>query len=402
MVDATNTISYAFRAVYPNSYTAISSASGVLATGSFTPGDIFSLYADGTSIYYQINGVVVATEILNTTPTYRSVSASSFALQYYVLTNVRYYPTGKCCSGGGGAYTPAFPEEWVSPPPTTMVEAMNRVARSIFQLGGPIPVLPIAGFKLQVSGQVDVDYTRYNAGGRTFFRLITSGVQFFINVLADVNIDFLVIGGGGGGGGAYSGGGGAGGQQQGSVFLPSGSGATAMLGNGGAGGSGSTTEYYRGDNGQNTSFLSYVAYGGGGGSGYEASNPAGRDGGCGGGGGFAYGQGGNGLQGYNGGSSSGTNGWTAGGGGLGGNGENDNQNPSGFANGGMGITYYGIDLGGGGAGGGFNYPGGVGTYGGGSGGQNGVPNTGGGGGGSVQFNGPGSGGSGVLILSYIT
>jgi len=297
-------------------------------------------------------------------------------------------------------YAPAFPDQWESPPPTTMSEAMDRLAQRIFQFGGPIPSLPYAGFKLEVSGQLDVDYVRYNQNGRTIFTLLTSGLS--VTATTSVVIEYYLIGGGGGGGGAYAGGGGAGGMDFGNTQLNQGEQHSVTIGNGGNPGNEFSAETWRGDNGQNTTFLFSTALGGGGGSGYMAANPSGRDGGCGGGGGYAYGQGGVGQQGYSGGSSSGTNNWAGGGGGLGNNGQNDGDGM--VANGGYATTIYGtIEVGGGGGAGGFGNGGG--GFGGGGGGGNagvsGSPNSGGGGGGSIAMNGGGQGGSGVVIISYL-
>jgi hypothetical protein len=403
MIDAGFTATYGFQSVYPNNYSAVSGVSGVLATGTYTAGDIFSLYADGTDVYYQINGVVVATDPLDTTVTYQAAAVSGTTNQNFIFTNVRYYPTGKCCSGGPPTmllYTPAFPDQWESPPPTTMSEAMDRLAQRIFQFGGPIPSLPYAGFKLEVSGQLDVDYVRYNQNGRTIFTLLTSGL--YVTATQNVDVEFILIGGGGGGGGAYAGGGGAGGMEMGVVGLYPGQQHSVTIGSGGNPGNEFSAETWRGDNGQNTTFLYATAFGGGGGSGYMAANPSGREGGCGGGGGYAYGQGGSVQKGYSGGScflnASSSSG---GGGGLGSSGQNDVDNT--FANGGYATTIYQtIEVGGGGGGGGFSFPGGFGGGGGGgNAGVSGSPNSGGGGGGSVGYNGGGQGGSGVVIISYL-
>jgi hypothetical protein len=85
-----------------NTWLAFDSITGTLATGSYTTGDIFSMYSDGTTLHYQQNGIVIATSTIDLTNPYNAhigcgVSVPSAPL---VVSNVRYYPTGKCCTGG--------------------------------------------------------------------------------------------------------------------------------------------------------------------------------------------------------------------------------------------------------------------------------------------------------------
>lgn len=229
-------------------------------------------------------------------------------------------------------------------------------------------------------------YTRFTGNGT-------------VTVTATTIVNYFAVGGGGGGGGFVAGGGGAGGLQQGSLVLTAGTYAVT-IGNGGPGGVNQFAPSASGGgvcNGGNTTFGALVTALGGGGGGTYAAIAAG-DGGCGGGSstGVAYGIG---SQGYNGGGNT-NNSYGAGGGGIGGPGALGNGSTG--ANGGIGVTFNGVQYGGGGAGGGggsFGGGGGTGTYGGGSGPSGtGTANTGGGGAGGNSNNIGGAGGSGIFII----
>ena len=232
----------------------------------------------------------------------------------------------------------------------------------------------------------------------TYVSLLTSGNLGFSS---SQTLNYLAVAGGGAGGAIYGGGGGAGGVSQGSYTFSSGTYATTI----GGGGTGGIYDQ-PGGNGSNTSITgTTISVTGGGGGGGFAATP-GSNGGSGGGGSYSGGSGGTGIsgQGY-----AGANAGSAGGGGGGA------SSSGGVAAGGNGITYGGVQVGGGGGGGRPGGVGGAGTYGGGSGGtantasnagSNGTPNTGGGGGagtygttGSGGFGSGGNGGSGVIMLS---
>jgi hypothetical protein len=240
--------------------------------------------------------------------------------------------------------------------------------------------------------------------------------------------DVLMVAGGGGGGKSGSGGAGGGGGA-GGAYIETGINMTTnqktiIVGNGG---NGSTTLFFKGSGGQNTSFTGLsTAIGGGGGGGNTGAGEGDYlpdDGGSGGGGGTdgagnMYSDVGLGTfnQGFNGGSTAGaTAASSAGGGGASGVGQNTVSNTQAGA-GGSGLditsrfgTLYGVSgVFAGGGGGGNNYTGGSpgdgGSGGGGSGGvsgsngQNATKHTGSGGGGSGGDGNGGDGGSGIVLI----
>ena len=250
----------------------------------------------------------------------------------------------------------------------------------------------------------------------------------FVNTVASLAVEYLIIAGGGAGGSGGSsvagGGGGAGGYRTNVSGQPSGGGNSAesamslsaatfavVVGDGapampGTGDAGATR-------GSNSSFNSIVSTGGGGGGGNGADSSQGS-GGSGGGGKESDGSGGAGTsgQGYAGGSGS-----ESGNAGGGGGGAGEAGNTDGFPFGGDGvssnITGSSVTRGGGGSSG--NTSGGNGAVGGTGGGgtasmahnsaaQNGTVNTGGGGGGAygVSVGASGAGGKGIVIIRYNT
>jgi hypothetical protein len=92
MDDLTNT--YGFEVFTSLSYRAFDSTTGILTTGTYTAGDVFSLYSNGSFMSYQINGAVVATSALILSNPYRAVIGGNVTTPY-TFTNVRYYPTGQ-------------------------------------------------------------------------------------------------------------------------------------------------------------------------------------------------------------------------------------------------------------------------------------------------------------------
>ena len=273
--------------------------------------------------------------------------------------------------------------------------------------------------------------TKTTAGGYTYHTFTSSGN--FVNTIASLSVEYLVVAGGGGGGGNQGGGGGgAGGYRTGSATLATGSFAASIGGGGGNGGNGNSGY---GSDGGNSSFNSLTSTGGGGGANMNtgAQTVNGRSGGSGGGASHwlnGNGSGGAGTSGqgnYGGNAldteSLGHNGGGGGGAGAqgghgsnatGGNGGNGSTwlNGTTYAGGGGGGCYYNNN-----SGGSSNYSigGGAGTGGGGRGSrntqsklstnysapttnQNGVDGYGGGGGGGG--NNPGDGGDGVVIIRY--
>ena len=233
----------------------------------------------------------------------------------------------------------------------------------------------------------------------------------FVNTLASLSVEYLVIAGGGGGGvgdygaPAYGGGGGAGGYRSNVSGQASGGGSSAeaalSLSTGnktvtvGAGGAGASGDDQVGANGSDSVFDSITSIGGGKGGANEAD---GSSGGSGGGGEESNGSGyaGTSGQGYGGGD--GSEGGNRGGGGggsggagsgtTGGAGTSSNITGSAVTRAAGGSSSGGSVTGGGGAGGLHGTNGGTGTA-----------NTGSGGGAGTRVS--GAGGSGIVIVRYL-
>ena len=269
-----------------------------------------------------------------------------------------------------------------------------------------------------------------SAGGYRYHTFTSSGT--FVNTIASLSVEYLVVAGGGGGGGNQGGGaGGAGGYRTGSATLSTGNYSASIGGGGGNGGNGNSGY---GSDGGNSSFNSLTSTGGGGGANMNtgAQTVNGRSGGSGGGASHwlnGNGSGGSGTsgQGNNGGGALDTEGLGHNGGGGGGAGSSGSNGQGAYGgNGGNGTTWSnGVTYAGGGGGGcyynnnsgggTYSIGGGAGTGGGGRGSrnvgsqlsttysapttnQNGVDGYGGGGGGGG--NNPGDGGDGVVIIRY--
>ena len=70
---------------------------GGSVTGTYASTDIFSYYSDGTNVYYQINGVTKAYDVLHLPTSYqmRFVRAGYSAATPCIFSNIRFYATGK-------------------------------------------------------------------------------------------------------------------------------------------------------------------------------------------------------------------------------------------------------------------------------------------------------------------
>jgi hypothetical protein len=122
------------------------------ASGSYTSTDIFSLYTDGNQVFFYQNAVLVGSPAtLNTADPYRLLSGASTVSegQSYTFTNVRFYPTGKLGQAGDtgpagpDSYTPANAGWWDTSPPTSMTDAIDRLAYYVFTLTEVgVPLLP--------------------------------------------------------------------------------------------------------------------------------------------------------------------------------------------------------------------------------------------------------------------
>ena len=233
----------------------------------------------------------------------------------------------------------------------------------------------------------------------------------FVNTLASLSVEYLVIAGGGGGGVgdqnavAYGGGGGAGGYRTNVAGQTSGRGSSAeaalslSAGNKtvtvGAGGAGATGDDQLGTNGGDSVFDSITSIGGGRGG---ANSADGSSGGSGGGGKESDGVGHSGTsgQGYDGGNGSESGNRGGGGGGAsasgsattGGAGQSSTITGSAVTRAAGGSSNGGAVTGGGGAGGAGGTAGGAGTA-----------NTGSGGGAGTVTS--GAGGSGIVIVRYL-
>ena len=232
----------------------------------------------------------------------------------------------------------------------------------------------------------------------------------FVNTIASLSVEYLVIAGGGAGGvgdanaNAYGGGGGAGGYRTNVAGQTSGGGASAeaaltiSAGNKtvtvGAGGAGASGDNQLGTNGGDSVFDSITSIGGGRGG---ANSADGSSGGSGGGGKESDGAGQSGTSGQGYGGGSGSEGGNRGGGGGGAGGAGGSTTGGGGVS--SNITGSSVTRA---AGGGSSGAGGSG--GGGNGGdptgQNASVNTGSGGGAATQNS--GNGGSGLVVVRYLT
>ena len=232
----------------------------------------------------------------------------------------------------------------------------------------------------------------------------------FVNTIASLSVEYLVIAGGGAGGvgdanaNAYGGGGGAGGYRTNVAGQTSGGGASAesaltiSAGNKtvtvGAGGAGASGDNQLGTNGGDSVFDSITSIGGGRGG---ANSADGSSGGSGGGGKESDGSGQSGTSGQGYGGGPGSEGGNRGGGGGGAGGSGGTSSGGGGVS--SNITGSAVTRAGGG---GSNGSGGSG--GGGDGGDptgyNGTANTGSGGGAATEHS--GNGGSGLVVVRYLT
>ena len=265
--------------------------------------------------------------------------------------------------------------------------------------------------------------TKTTAGGYTYHTFTSSGN--FVNTIASLSTEWLLLAGGGGGGSGDDGagggsGGGAGGAIDGTATL---SAATYAVVVGGGGGGGNRNGSAQGANGSNSTFNSNTAIGGG--RGIDSGGATVPANGGSGGGGFRSSGAGNGTsgQGNNGGAGETASGPQAGGGGGGKGSAGQAGSGRVGGNGGSGINWksLGTSYAGGGGGGGDNTSGsggaggGSASAGGGPGTQggygnnnpyNGSANRGGGGGGTGAGTGTfyqgSAGGSGICIIRYAT
>ena len=277
----------------------------------------------------------------------------------------------------------------------------------------------VSGTQTKTAAALPSGGTKTTAGGYTYHTFTSSGN--FVNTVASLSTEWLLVAGGGGGGSGDDGagggsGGGAGGAIDGTSTL---SAATYAVVVGGGGGGGNRNGSAQGANGSNSTFNSNTAIGGGRGVDWGGGPNAGNGGS--GAGGFRTNGAGSGTAGQGNNGGAGANGSAqAGGGGGGKNGAGGPGNNGVGGSGGAGINWKSLGTtyaGGGGAGGdntaGSPYGGGVGQGGGGNGTpggyggnnpNNATANRGGGGGGTGAGTGTfyrgSNGGSGIFIIRY--
>ena len=111
----TTSNNYNFRLSNSNTYTLFYSNTSN-ETGSYSNGQIFSMYVDSVNVYYYLDGVVLNAAVSIVSGQYRSYIEASSISTTYNISNIRYYPTGKIGpvgpagttgptgpSGGGGS-----------------------------------------------------------------------------------------------------------------------------------------------------------------------------------------------------------------------------------------------------------------------------------------------------------
>ena len=92
-----------------NEFATNASGTGGSASGTYVSTDLFSIYTDGTQVFFYKNAVLLTSATLNTAVQYRFVAAATTATAAngYTFRNVRFYPTGRIgptgpTAGGGG------------------------------------------------------------------------------------------------------------------------------------------------------------------------------------------------------------------------------------------------------------------------------------------------------------
>jgi len=391
-----------------------------------TTNDILKVYDDTSSSFVKV---------VRITPILTSISGSIIngTAKNLTLNGSGFLATGLIVSftpSGGSAST-------VTVTPTSDTSATVAVPSAIYnQSTSTVIGIKVTNSDTKSSGTVNKTVVSSPSGGTistsgnyTIHTFNSSGT--FVNTIADLSVEYLVIAGGGGGGGRHAGGGGAGGYRSSVSGENSGGGSgaenaltlntgnyTVTVGAGGVGGAGNTGNQSVGQKGGDSVFGSITSLAGGGGH-NDSDTTAYVDGGSGGGGTYetsghgsgTAGQGTDGGQGTNAQPSTGS-----GGGGASQAGQSQTSSKGGDGGDGVSssITGSAVTRAGGGGGGKDGNNSGTAGSGGAGGGTNGgggsaltdaSANTGGGGGGyGAGMNGDGTrganGGSGVVIVRY--
>ena len=74
--------------------------SGPQETGNYVPGSMFSIFMDGTDVYFYLNGFLLNARLAVTSAIYQLYISNSVSTVSYPITDIRFYPTGKSASIG--------------------------------------------------------------------------------------------------------------------------------------------------------------------------------------------------------------------------------------------------------------------------------------------------------------
>ena len=74
--------------------------SGPQETGTYVPGSMFSIFMDGTDVYFYLNGFLLNARLAVTSAIYQLYISNSVSIVSYPITDIRFYPTGKSASIG--------------------------------------------------------------------------------------------------------------------------------------------------------------------------------------------------------------------------------------------------------------------------------------------------------------
>ena len=74
--------------------------SGPQETGTYVPGSMFSIFMDGTDVYFYLNGYLLNARLAVTPAIYQLYISNSVSIVSYPITDIRFYPTGKSASIG--------------------------------------------------------------------------------------------------------------------------------------------------------------------------------------------------------------------------------------------------------------------------------------------------------------
>jgi hypothetical protein len=115
---------------------------------AFTSPAIFSMYSDSAIIYFMVDGVTVQSNRITASSYQAFVSGTTLTTPPHSVTNIRFYPTGKVGAtgptgpAGPDTYTTADAAWWDTSAPTTITNAIDRLAYAFYTAAGAIPVLP--------------------------------------------------------------------------------------------------------------------------------------------------------------------------------------------------------------------------------------------------------------------